>query len=337
MARLGAFAGGIAGSMPRMVARWLRAFVWATLAWVALLAAWGWWSGWWLLSMLMIGWALAWPAAVIGLQYVLLASEVRTGGPSLPSSGTIIKAWWTESALHALTFNWRQPFRARAIADQPAPPGSMDRRGVVLVHGYFCNRAFWNPWLERLRRECVPFIAVNLEPPMASIDAHADTIARAVTALTTATGQPPLVVAHSMGGLAVRAWLRQERAAGEPAPRASHIVTIGTPHHGTSIAQWSVSGNARQMQRGSRWLAELAASEPGDLGRRFTCVHGRCDNIVMPPGTAVLPGSREVHIDGTPHIALAFHPTTEALVLGLLRHPPATRPGRGSASRPPPA
>ena len=41
---------------------------------------------------------------------------------------------------------------------------------IVFVHGYVCNRGFWTPWMARCHRERRPFVAVNLEPPFASID-----------------------------------------------------------------------------------------------------------------------------------------------------------------------
>ena len=64
-------------------------------------------------------------------------------------------------------FGWRQPFRARR-ARHAARCAQRGRRGVVLVHGFVCNRGFWNPWMPRLRAAGVPFVAVNLEPVFGS-------------------------------------------------------------------------------------------------------------------------------------------------------------------------
>jgi pimeloyl-ACP methyl ester carboxylesterase len=84
-------------------------------------------------------------------------------------------------------------------------------RGVVLVHGFLCNRAFWTPWLAPLRARGHAFVAVTLEPAFGSIDDYAPAIEAAVRRVTEATGQAPLIVGHSMGGLAIRAWLRHAR------------------------------------------------------------------------------------------------------------------------------
>ena len=65
-----------------------------------------------------------------------------------------------------LLFGWRQPFRHAACPDWlPAPPaGGAPGRGVVLVHGFMCNRGIWNPWMRRLRARGHAHVAVTLEP-----------------------------------------------------------------------------------------------------------------------------------------------------------------------------
>jgi triacylglycerol esterase/lipase EstA (alpha/beta hydrolase family) len=50
-----------------------------------------------------------------------------------------------------------------------------------------------------------------------------------VRRVTQATGLPPVIVAHSMGGLATRAWLRAFSADA----RVHRVITLGTPHGGT--------------------------------------------------------------------------------------------------------
>ena len=97
---------------------------------------------------------------------------------------------------------------ARPTTCRPTPSG---RRGLVLVHGFVCNRGLWNPWLPRLRAAGVPCIAVNLEPVFGSDRRLRAADRAAVQRVTQATGRPPLLVAHSMGGLALRAWLRDAR------------------------------------------------------------------------------------------------------------------------------
>ena len=71
-----------------------------------------------------------------------------------------------------------------------------------------CNRGVWLHWLGHLRAAGHAHVAVNLEPVLGSIDGYAKAIDDAVRRVTEATGLPPVLVCHSMGGLAARAWLR---------------------------------------------------------------------------------------------------------------------------------
>jgi triacylglycerol esterase/lipase EstA (alpha/beta hydrolase family) len=111
----------------------------------------------------------------------------------------------------------------------------------------------------------------------------------------------PLVVAHSMGGLAVRAWLH----ASADANAAKHVITIGTPHRGTWLARFGLTRNGHQMRIDNTWLGELQGREAA-IGARFTCFYSHCDNIVFPPSTATLPGADNRHVPATAHVHLAF-------------------------------
>jgi hypothetical protein len=67
------------------------------------------------------------------------------------------------------------------------------------------------------------------------------------------------------------------------------VVTVGSPHHGTWLGRFGHAPNAQQVRWQSRWLLQLAAAEPAQRYRRFTCFWGHCDNIVFPASTATLP------------------------------------------------
>lgn len=291
------------------------------LALLGLLAGWHWGWPWWGVLLALL--TLLWPFSLIAVECALLPLINRRDPSPRPQAAQLLRAFWQECVVGVQVFNWRQPFCAHREPDLPSPPYAQGRQGIVLIHGYVCNRAVWLPWLPRLRAAGVPFIAVNLEPVFGDIDDYTPTIEAAVARLEASTGRPPLIVAHSMGGLAVRAWLRLQRAAGSGRLRAAHIVTIGSPHHGTWVASHGYTRNAHQMRLGSRWLRALAAHEPPDLGRDFTCIYGHCDNVVMPASSAVLPEAHAVHIPGTPHVALIYHPLTWATVMARLDLPKA--------------
>jgi triacylglycerol lipase len=290
-----------------MLAWLLRLLV---LALVAGAALWWWWSarlGWPLGARAAVALLILLPhAPILAAEFLLLAAFGDPHPAPKPGLAALTRAWAGEVWWGICTFGWRQAFRVRAepdLLEVPGPP----RRGLVLVHGFVCNRGIWNPWMVRLRMRRVPFVAVNLEPVLGAIDDYAESIDAAVRRIETVTGLPPLIAAHSMGGLAARAWLRRF---GGP-QRCAGIVTIGTPHHGTWLARFAFSRNGRQMQRGSGWLGQLndpALPSSGSAGVPFDCYYGHCDNIVFPAATATLPGARNVHVPGAAHIHMLGSP-----------------------------
>jgi triacylglycerol esterase/lipase EstA (alpha/beta hydrolase family) len=241
-------------------------------------------------------------ASVLGVEFWLLHRSYPAGSAARPSSRDLVIAWMTELLISPRVFLWRQPFRASAVRDWAVDADA--RTGVVLVHGFVCNRGFWNPWMRGLRNLGIPFVAVTLEPPFNSIDAYPVAVDAAVRSLEAATGRTPVLVGHSMGGLALRAW----RARFLPTSRGVRIVTIGSPHRGTWLARHARTRNGREMRVGSPWLHELAHAESSADYSGFLCFWSDCDNIVFPTDSATLPGADNRKVRATPHVALAFHP-----------------------------
>ena len=251
----------------------------------------------------------------------ILTKQVNKGDPvPQPSWRELLAAWLGESVTAPRVFCWRQPFRPNAAPDQLGPPERVQgRRGVVFVHGFFCNRGLWTPWLRRLQGSGQAFVAVNLEPLLGSIDDYAPQIEDAVRRVTQATGLPPLLVCHSMGGLAARAWLKLMKAEA----RVHHVVTIGTPHRGTWLARFGQGRNGRQMRLLSDWQAQLDHDMPAGRHALFTCWYSNCDNIVFPASTATLPGACNRLVRGAAHVQLAFVPQVMQATLALLDDRPA--------------
>ena len=265
--------------------------------------------GWWALGLLL---TLAPQAPVLALEFVLLAALGRDLAVPRPSKRQLLRAWWGEVRVAWQVFGWRQPFAAGRELDVPGQPG---RTGVVLLHGYLCNRGLWAPWLRQLRAAGVPCTAITMSPPFGSIDSYQRAIDAAVQDLTDSTGRPPLLVGHSMGGLSARAWLAGQPDAAAADARLAGVVTIATPHQGTWAARLGLSTNARQMRLGSRWLAALAARESAARHARFTCFYGHADNLVFPARQATLAGADNRHLAGVAHLAMVFEPAVLAEVL----------------------
>lgn len=249
--------------------------------------------------LILLGYAL-----FLGLEFaaLYLVQDTEPGGPRV-GLGQLLQAWWGEVMTAPRVFLWRQPFRSHAEADY-LPKERCGHHGLVLVHGFVCNRGLWNPWTRDLRARGIPHIAVNLEPLFGSIDSYPAIIDAAVSRIEAATGETAVLVGHSMGGLAIRAWLREFGADA----RVRRVITIGSPHRGTWLARFGHTTNGKQMRQRSEWLMHLAAAESPARVERFTCFYGHCDNIVFPVISGTLPGAVNLHLPATAHVHMAYHP-----------------------------
>ncbi len=315
-----------------MIARFQRAFV-AGLLVLALLAGWSL-RGHGLLAFLagFLAVVSVYPG-VLAIEFVALWFINRRDIAPRATAGQLLGAWWSEVLAGYVTFGWRQPFRASAVPDG-LDAALRGRRGVVLIHGFLCNRGLWMPWYPELRRRGQAFAAVNLEPVFGSIDDYAPLIDAAVQRVRDATGLAPVLVCHSMGGLAARAWLRRRRASFAAGaadalggrPPVAHVVTIGTPHHGTVFAHLGHGHNARQMRRLSDWQHELLREEGDSRASLFTCWYTNGDNIVAPTSSAMLPGADNRLLPGVGHVALPLQPALISATLDLVAALPPDQP-----------
>lgn len=258
---------------------------------------------WWVAALIFLA-LMHLHAFVLALEFVALARIDPGGNLPRPDAWTLIRAWWGEIWTGFQVFGWRQPFRSQAVPDAPPSGDEQTRRPVLLVHGFVCNRGMWNPWMQQFLRARVPYVAVNLEPVFGSIEAYVQVIESAIQRLEAGSPHKPLIVAHSMGGLATRAWMVGK----DGSSRIHGVVTIGSPHSGTLVARFGISHNVRQMRRGSDWLNALHAAETATMRDKFICYYSHCDNIVMPASTATLPGADNRHVPGVAHVHLAYQP-----------------------------
>jgi pimeloyl-ACP methyl ester carboxylesterase len=288
--------------IPIMIARWQRALLLLILLTMAAWVVWQWPQSPWcaVLGALV---PLALYLVVMAAEFVLMHATNRADAAPRARLRQVVAAWWAEVWVSLVVFCWRQPFRHQSLPDW-LPGQPTGQRGVVLVHGFMCNRGLWLPWLPRLQAQGNAYVAVNLEPVMGSIDEYADTIDNAVRKVTAATGQAPVLLCHSMGGLAVRAWLRAHQADAQ----VHRVLTLGTPHGGTWLGRFSRAVNGRQMSLAGEWVDALQRAEPPGRAALFTCWYSNCDNIVFPVSTATLRGADNRLVEGVGHVQMALDP-----------------------------
>jgi hypothetical protein len=211
---------------------------------------------------------------------------------------------------------FRFPWHMLALRRDPAPVRD-GRIPIVMVHGYFSNRGYFGPLVRALERRGVgPIFTPNFPSAFATIEKFTEQLAARIDEVVAATGQPQVIlVCHSMGGLAARAYLCSHGAA-----RVKKLVTIASPHHGTVHARFGAGPNARQMMLASDFLKELCGKE-GEKGPECgtTSIYSPHDNLVAPQDTSRLPWARNIAVPGRGHVDILASERLATLVAKELR------------------
>lgn len=315
-----------------MVAWWLRAITVWNLAVLVVWLAWAWPQS---VPVALAG-AVLWALGArlwIGSQFVCMALVKRQRGEPLQPLGGLLRAWNAECRLSMRAFGWDMPWAEHAQADY-VPDRQVGSAGVVLVHGWLCNRAMWADALHQLRAAGVPCVAVSMPLWLHRIGTGRAVLDAAARRMQVATGCRPVVVAHSMGGLIVRDWLRSLSD-----PQALHrpgtVITVGSPHHGTWSAQLALGANVAQMRPGNPWLQQLAQEEarPGSAARQvqWHCALSDTDNLVYPGTTALLDGATPLWLHGWAHVEMLQAPALWVLVRAQVEQAPQAAAGSSSA------
>jgi triacylglycerol lipase len=275
--------------------------------------------GWWITREFEIsaGWALvgAVMLPVAAIKLMVLFAAVRAYAP-----GSNLLLWWRA----IIGENWstlrlallEMPWTFRAPAVLPAT-GTARLAPVVLVHGYVCNHRIFDRLIVNLRHAGHPVLAVDLEPLFTSIDDYAPLLEQAVERLRQETGATQVaLIGHSMGGLAIRAWMRAHGTA-----RVARVITLGTPHAGTRADPYPFTPNSLQMVWRSPWLQTLANSESQATRDLVKIALSPQDAIVFPQREQVLQGVPVEVFEGLGHIELCFNAAVRDWVLTQLAMP----------------
>lgn len=233
------------------------------------------------------------------------------------------------------------PERRRLTRPAPALPRSPAAVPTVLLHGFADNRSVFVLLRRALaRRGPHPVECLNYSPLTCDIRAAADLLGRHVEEICARTGHHEVdIVGHSLGGLIARYYV--QRLGGDR--RVRTLVTLGTPHSGTTVAPLaSAHPIVRQMRPGSPVIEELRLPAPG-CRTRFVSFWSDLDRIMAPVETARVDHPdllvQNVRVSGIGHLALPVHPAVadsirEALESGVSDMDGSRSTSPGSASAP---
>ena len=207
-------------------------------------------------------------------------------------------------------------------------PVSQERPGpVLLVPGYGGSTAALQPLADRLAAEGRDATVVDVPGGgTGDLVAAADVLGEAADAALERTGAGSVdVVGYSAGGVVARLW-----AADGGAAVARRIVTLGSPHHGTTLADLAgqlapdCPDACRQLATGSPLLAGLNAGDETPEGPAWVSIWTAQDQTVSPPESARLDGALELPVQSVcadaqvGHGELPRDPLVQAMVLEQL-------------------
>ncbi|MEU2428821.1 alpha/beta fold hydrolase [Streptomyces sp. NPDC007861] len=215
----------------------------------------------------------------------------------------------------------------RPVDDTPAPGTqalpSASRQAhppVVLLHGFIDNRSVFVLLRRALARNGRCHIeSLNYSPLTCDIRTAAGLLGRHIEEICARTGHTEVdIVGHSLGGLIARYYA--QRLGGDR--RVRTLVTLGTPHSGTTVAPLaSAHPIVRQMRPGSDVLEELRRPAPG-CRTRFISFWSDLDQVMIPLETACIDHpdllAKNVRVSGIGHLALPVHPAVAASIRQVL-------------------
>ena len=165
-------------------------------------------------------------------------------------------------------------------------------KNIVLAHGIlgfgdmpFVN--YFNGVAEHLRAQGHKVLEPSV-PPLGSIAERGKLLADAIRDWQ--KGEPIYIIAHSMGGLDARHAINHEPGIRE---RVLTLVTLGTPHKGSPVADQFVTGAGQLLQYIPEPLANLLRRSAPAIPDLTTAAASRFDI-----STPYLSGTRYIHVAG---------------------------------------
>lgn len=203
------------------------------------------------------------------------------------------------------------------------PPGP-----VLLVPGYGGSTASVQPLADLLAAAGRDATVVPLPGDgTGDLRVAAEALGAAVTEALGRTGADSVdVIGYSAGGLVARLW-----AADGGADVARRVLTLGSPHHGTSLAALADNRipercpvSCQQMVPESELLAELNAGDETPEGPDWISIWTTQDAVVTPTESARLDGALNLTVQSVcaaarvEHRELPGHPLVQAMVVEQL-------------------
>ncbi len=196
---------------------------------------------------------------------------------------------------------------------------------VVFVHGMLHNPSTF-AWIKQKMALAgwKDFRAVSLSTTSHSIPRMAEHTLEAIDRARREFGVEQVdVIAHSMGGILARYALQILNQDG----LVRRLVTLGTPHKGTSLSRFSLFPHLRELAPDSATVRRLAQAAPLKKTQAVS-VCGSLDVLLWPRDCGRWDGVRHIDLKGVGHAGLLFSKRVVQIILAHL-NPSALEPRAG--------
>lgn len=231
----------------------------------------------------------------------------------------------------------------RATAGRPVPVSQGTPGPVLLVPGYGGSTRSLQSLADRLtaagRNALVVAVPGN---GTGDLRAAARVLGTAVDDALARSGAASVdVVGYSAGGVIARLW-----AADGGAAHARRVLTLGSPHHGTTLADLAgqlapaqCPAGCTQLRTDSTLLARLNAGDETPAGPTWVSLWSTADQTVTPPDSARLAGALDLTVQSVcadsrvGHGQLPTDPVVQGIVLAELAAGPPVPLGPADCAR----
>jgi len=218
-------------------------------------------------------------------------------------------AWWIAREIGASILTYQLyplgigPTPLPTLPRLPYPQPAREETPILFIHGVFHNpstfawlkqRLAWLGWRN--------FHELSLYTSLRPIAYNAELIAQAVERIRKQFSVKQIdMIAHSMGGILARYYLRFLKGDG----RVRNLVTLATPHQGTSLSRYALFSELRELSPDSKLFRRLKRSGPPKK-TRVVAISGELDLLIKPTDHAFWPEVRNIRLRGVGHAGVLF-------------------------------
>ena len=171
------------------------------------------------------------------------------------------------------------------------PASSLGQDPILFVHGYTESSSVWKTMISNFEKNGYSKSELSAYSYNTSqsnvIDAEKEVKPRVETLLKNTGATKVDIIAHSMGSLNSRYYIKN--LGGDT--KVDDWVSLGGPNHGTDTANWCFSASCVEMRVGSKFLNELNATDETPGAVNYGTWWSPCDSIINPDSSVALSGA----------------------------------------------